>query len=378
MKKEIIDVNELREPIILKYGLQNIDNIYTFYYDETNNMRALKVTENGLNIGEQPICFALGGVVHKGGTDYDIEFNKLHSVLQLQKSTKEIKLSHLAKGDFFQILESKKIEIFFEWLLENNLMIHFYVMDVIYWSVVDIVDTIIYQSFQEKLAGYHVLLKNDLYKILRKNLTQTLIIFKRYSYPKLCKEDFFNFASELKVLLEYNRNLLEDFSFYILKGLLEGAMKVKSTLLFKNEEPNILIKDFISFYITKIYLFKNSLHVLDKENIIEDGFDKIAFYDKDKIIRNYQFVDSKNEICIQISDIIIGILGKCFTFLNAKKIEDIIIFLTKLSLVQRKNLSNLKRLIDRSITQNAAFAHYVISAEDEKKASLLLEDEYKS
>lgn len=61
MKKEIIDVNELREPIILKYGLQNIDNIYTFYYDETNNMRALKVTENGLNIGEQPICFALGG-----------------------------------------------------------------------------------------------------------------------------------------------------------------------------------------------------------------------------------------------------------------------------------------------------------------------------
>lgn len=72
MKKEIIDVNELREPIILKYGLQNIDNIYTFYYDETNNMRALKVTENGLNIGEQPICFALGGVVHKGGTDYDM------------------------------------------------------------------------------------------------------------------------------------------------------------------------------------------------------------------------------------------------------------------------------------------------------------------
>ncbi len=43
MKKKIIDVNKLRE--------QNIDDVYTFYYDETNNMRALKVTENGLNIG---------------------------------------------------------------------------------------------------------------------------------------------------------------------------------------------------------------------------------------------------------------------------------------------------------------------------------------
>ena len=70
MKKKIIDVNELRE--------QNIDDVYTFYYDETNNMRALKVTENVLNIRAQPICFTLGGVLHKRRIDHDIEFNKLH------------------------------------------------------------------------------------------------------------------------------------------------------------------------------------------------------------------------------------------------------------------------------------------------------------
>jgi hypothetical protein len=51
MKKKIIDVNEFRELDVLMHGHQNIDDIYTFYYDETNNMRALKVTENGLNIG---------------------------------------------------------------------------------------------------------------------------------------------------------------------------------------------------------------------------------------------------------------------------------------------------------------------------------------
>jgi hypothetical protein len=78
MKKKIIDVNELREQSILMHRLQNIDDVYTFYYDETNNMRALKVTENGLNIGEQPICFTLGGVLHKRRIDHDIEFNKLH------------------------------------------------------------------------------------------------------------------------------------------------------------------------------------------------------------------------------------------------------------------------------------------------------------
>ena len=42
------------------------------------------------------------------------------SILQLQKSTKEIKLCYLTKGDFLQILESKKIEIFLEWLLKKQ------------------------------------------------------------------------------------------------------------------------------------------------------------------------------------------------------------------------------------------------------------------
>ncbi|MBY0533881.1 MAG: DUF3800 domain-containing protein [Rickettsiaceae bacterium] len=160
----------------------------------------------------------------------------------------------------------------------------------------------------------------------------------------------------------------------MLKGLLEGAMKVKSVLLFKNEEPNILIENFSSFYIQKICLFKNSSHILDSESIIENIFAKIVFYDKGKIIKNYQFVDSKNEICIQISDVIIGILGKCFTFLNLTKIQDIIVVLSNLSTVQQKNLSTLKMLINRSIAKNTTFAHYLLSAEDKEKVSLILED----
>lgn len=44
-------------------------------------------------------------------------------------------------------------------LKKNNLLIHFYVMDVIYWSVVDIVDTIIMEAFQAKLVPYYETLK---------------------------------------------------------------------------------------------------------------------------------------------------------------------------------------------------------------------------
>ena len=39
-----IDVNEVRDPLIAFNGLTRADDVYTFYYDETNNIRRLHVT----------------------------------------------------------------------------------------------------------------------------------------------------------------------------------------------------------------------------------------------------------------------------------------------------------------------------------------------
>ena len=208
-----MDVNELQRLYLSMHKLQNIDDVYTFYYDETNNIRTLKVTENGLNIQNQQICFTLGGILYKEKRNHDVEFNKLRSILQLQKSTQEIKLCHLVKGDFLKILESKKIKTFLGWLLKEKLLIHYSVVDVLYYSTVDIVDTIISESFQGKLCHYHRQFKNDLYKILRENLEQTLNIFRFYQYPSIRKGSFSHFVSEVKDLLEYSSDLLEHFNF---------------------------------------------------------------------------------------------------------------------------------------------------------------------
>jgi hypothetical protein len=361
--------DELRNLAASMHGLENLDDVYTFYYDETNNIRALKVTENGLNTNQLK-CFVLGGILRKTGMDNDIEFNKLHTMLRLQKSTKEIKFCHLAKGNFLEILKSEKIGIFLEWLATNNLLIHYFAVDLLYYSVVDIIDTIIEAAFPE-LFVYHHEYKADLYKILRKDLKMTLIIFKRYSYPRLSREDFINFATELQDLLEYHRSSIEHFNFYMLKGLLQGARKVKSVPCFEGEEPDTLIGNLSGFYWFKIQQFTNSSHIFDRENNIEKIFSE-AERKKSNIIKNYQFVDSKDEICIQISDVIIGILGKFFTFLNLTKIQNISISIDGLSLVQQKNLSSLRDLIDSSIDQNTAFVVRFLSAEDELKAKLML------
>lgn len=47
------------------YGLTKANKSYTFYHDETNNIRKLHVGARGLNVAELKV-FVLGGVVHDG------------------------------------------------------------------------------------------------------------------------------------------------------------------------------------------------------------------------------------------------------------------------------------------------------------------------
>ena len=130
-----MDVNESRNAIIKHHNLKKVDDVYTFYYDETNNIRKLYLTEAGLNI-EQADNFVLAGIVHKGlicNADYSTLFNKLG----LQKTTKELKLKHVAKGNFLAMLGSKKLNLILKWLTENNFYIHYFNLNLMYWSLAD-------------------------------------------------------------------------------------------------------------------------------------------------------------------------------------------------------------------------------------------------
>lgn len=56
-----IDVNAVREPTIALNRLTRADDVYTFYYDETNNIRRLHITADGFNVKE-PMCFVLAWI----------------------------------------------------------------------------------------------------------------------------------------------------------------------------------------------------------------------------------------------------------------------------------------------------------------------------
>ena len=82
---------------------------------------------------------------------------------------------------------------------------------------------------------------------------------------------------------------------------------------------------------------------------------------------------SDDEPGIQISDVITGVLGKLFSFVQETELSDLVQWRESLNPQQERNLGLLRQLLDRSLEENRAFAHYVLSLEDQQRAAFLLE-----
>ncbi len=362
-------MDEIREMLVQMHNLGDIDKSYIIYYDESNNIRRLKLTKNGLNIRE-PKCFVLGGIAHTN-TFKKTDLDDLKSKLKLQKSVKDMKLGNLAKGNLPKILGTQKIQIFLQWLIEKNLFFHFFAMDVIYWSIVDIIDSILATNLE--LLPYQLNIKNDLYVILRADLKKPLEIFAKYSYPNVGKSKHHEFIKNLIDIVIERRHIIAPANFLALKNILEISYSLKSLPFLEDEEPNVLIRAFGDFYLHRISLFKNATHILDAESVVQNYMEKVAADSDEYSTQNYRFADSVDEYGIQISDVVIGLIGKCFTFINQSTLQEIISAKSNFSEIQRDNIAMLSGLIDISTSECPAFAQYTFCLDDIEKADLFFE-----
>ena len=366
----MLDVTELREPIIAAFGLTNADEAYSFYYDETNNIRKLRLTSDGFNV-ERPECFVLGGIVHHG-QPHPLDVKSLSISLKLQSNVKELKLKHLGKGDFLDLLGSPRIETFLEWLHTQNLLVHYQVTDTLYWSIVDIVDAIIAGSNMKELVQYNWMLKDSLYSLLREDPDGTAEFLGRYEYPNVGKARRCAFLKELMELTEYRKDLLDHYSYYMLKGVLKIAADLKSLPYLEDEKPNMLIDGFGPFFLNRLCIFTRSFHVLDNEHQIQRYLEDCELTETGQPLRHFRFTDSVDEPGVQISDVITGLLGKLFAYVITTPMELMEADMHGLSDIQSRNLSKLSYLLDRSTDESPAFAQYILSSEDQKRAAILL------
>ncbi len=363
-----IDVDEHRNPAIELWGLRTTDEARTFYYDETNNHRLIRVTDDGFNVPD-PRPFVLGGVAHAGPAKA-IDLAPLRKAMGIQPSTPEIKFEQVAKGDFLTKLSSKKLRHFLDWLTAQEYLVHFIALDPVYFSFVDIIDSMPMADMID--PGSRWILKNDLYRVLRRDPATTQDILRRYSYPALAQGDVRGFLLEVIALVDDTDELDDEYHRRMLRDVLRSGRSLNSLLLL-DDVPRVIIEDFRHMFIHRICLFKASQHILDKEDKISAILQEYRFMQEGAPIDLYRFVDSKTEPGVQLSDVVVGLLGACLTWLRNVDLAEITRIKRGLTEAQNTNRVLFSAIIDRSISVTDAFVEKVLSLDDMQRLEVFLE-----
>tara|TARA_R110000765_G_scaffold334281_1_gene424694 strand:+ start:21201 stop:22253 length:1053 start_codon:yes stop_codon:yes gene_type:complete len=347
--------------------------VYTFYYDETNNIRRLHLTESGLNV-QQADNFILAGIAHKGLSS-EADFDALFDSLNLQKTVSEVKLKHIAKGSFLDMLKSDRLHTILNWLNEQDFYLHYFNLNIIYWSIVDVIDSIIGELSNPFYVMHHMQLKSDFYELAVSDLDIFLDGLREFNYPDVLENRGNEFCRWLIAFAQYKKNALPDSNAHILCELLQSSLAIEDLPFVSGFHGRELISGFSIFYWRNLYLFINSRHVFDDEPCIEGDIEGLGFTVQGKELTNYEFVRSHDSKEIQISDVIAGFLGKYFSYLKESSAEAVKADKQVMSSKQKETLLVLKSLIDRSDEQSRGFFNVVTSQGEQHRNKLFLHDD---
>ncbi|MBD5584100.1 MAG: DUF3800 domain-containing protein [Clostridia bacterium] len=364
-----IDLSEARNHILnidyqdITSELSIFDNQKcTFYYDESNNPRKFWLRENDFNA---PVDknFILGGVMHFGDTSAsDIE--DLKNQLKLQKTIKEIKFKHISNTtSFLDCLNSDKVSIFLRWLYDSDLYVHYLNLNHLYDAIIDIIETIPIDNIEiiarkydySNVRKFKDVMTNELYKIARNHYGDFYRLLLRYDYPNIAHENIKEFY---KCILSYTKG--NSWKLKSLSKVLRKAEKQKELVFLQGNEKKIIIDDYSHLYISQIVRFLYAQHIFDNEYNIEKLLDEYFLHVSEKI--EYRFTDSKDEPFIQISDCLVGLLGKYYTFLNSFDKSQI----SQLSNKQQETLCLFVKLLVKSDNKSQLLINSIQSREDIK------------
>jgi len=293
---------------------------------------------------------------------------------KLQKSVKEVKFKHIANGGFIECLSSQKLKLFLEYIASNGLYIHYSSLNILYWSIVDIVDSAVALSEVSQQLGpqFANTMKNDLYKLARIEIDSMISLFHKYGYPNIKQNEVLSFIEEMSDLFA---DYLDDMEFHFglesLRQILKEAKKKGSLPFIMDADDFVLINDFSHFYLRPIYMFKNSQHIFDNEESIVELLSEYKIMDGQKELNNFVFVDSTSNQLIQLSDVLVGFVGKLCSYLNTNSRVQIHSDFCSLDQIQRDNIDLLLRLIDRSHDKNIGFLHSTDAYEEMSKIEVI-------
>ncbi len=367
-EREPIDVNAMRRPSILRNGLHRADVAYVLHYDETNNIRRLHLEANGFNV---PVlnCWVLGGFGRRDATPIDLA--PLRTRARIQSNAEELHFGLFGKGAFPTVLGSRKLEVFLEWAIEEELLVHYLALDPFYWSVVDVVDSVL--AAGEMPDGFDETLKSDLSTVLRADRARTAALMSRFDYPDLLPENRHAFMSALIDFASDYSDHLDHFGYQMLRGLLQMGRHNPLPFI-EGGTARVLIDGFRDFFLERICILKNASHIFDAEDVVSSELTAMTLTDNGAPFCNYRFVmRSHDKPGVQVSDVLVGLLGRFFSWVSSSTEEDVADLKANLSPAQARNRERLIRLLEASYAENAAFTHTIVSLADRQKAAVFLD-----
>lgn len=188
-----------------------------------------------------------------------------------------------------------------ELLDRPGVVTHYHAQDNLYYSIVDIVDSVICLPAHKHMAAWHRELKNALYLCASRDRVGFLNSLASFGYPNIAPSEVGSFCRYIVVLLEsmLERNSPFEESqngFFVetLRQMMKTASKADRLVLLEGNEEGVLVKGFSAHYQMTCALLLEATHHFDDEMHIS-----MALVES---LGNIEFVDSKSEPLVQLSD----------------------------------------------------------------------------
>lgn len=340
--------------------LDGVFNHYTMYYDESNNCLKFKFKDAGgdLNV-DYTEDYVLAGVAFEG-IESPMDIDAVFSKLQLQKSIADVKLKHLigkvpeGVHKFLHALDSAKVEsVLTDMLSVDNLYIHWSAINLLYYSLVDIVDSVL------SVPVYHSEIKNVLFKYAKRDEEYILPLLAQYKYPNIDPSKIKDYCF---AMVDWIENIVPDdvedeFLLEFLRQELKASGKKGDAPFLVDNEDHVLIDGFAADYMSRMGIFQGSTHIFDEISEVQEVLESTPI-DSEFLFNRaaFRFEKSHDSKWLQLCDIVAGIMASFFTFANRITVEEFVPMIGAFNEQQKRNLVLLHRLMKKSINKNMFFA----------------------
>lgn len=273
--------------------------------------------------------------------------------MRLQKNVKEIKFKTLfSKGDFLRCVKERRLFETLTWIDESPFYIHYTNVNNLFYTLVEIFDSIVSPDEINEFGYDYFKMKSIFYNMFKGKAEKLQALMFKYKYPNLQREDIEAFCNDLLFLLGSRKEMKEEEKF--LDGMLIRASKGDELVFLHDNDDYVMQKNYAEFYVDPIRKYQNSTHIFDVELEVQDEVEKQIAW-SENISDNYEFVDSETNFFVQLSDVVAGIFGKLFQYINSSSINQLRKNIDSLSKLQIDNILLIDKLRSMAGYENKGF-----------------------